>query len=314
MADTDLYVVTAIFNPMQFQSRANLYKHFAEHMKHTGAKLFTVEAAFGDHPHEVTESDNPMNLQLRTKQVLWHKERMLNLGINRLTAMFPNVKYIAWIDSDVTFANPNWVSDAIHALMHYAVIQPFATAVDLGPNGEHRFSTLSIINKYLTTRGYHQDPPANEPYMYHGHPGLAWAATRDALDDLGGLLDVCPAGSSDSIMAGSLLGNSNQYQPVVPSAGLQKYFDRFAARSQKFIRGNVGFSDGICMHHWHGNHQTRGYEKRWAIMAFHQFDPDEDIKYDSQGLYQWSGRNARLEDDIRLSLSERNEDCNSIMP
>lgn len=313
MIDTNLYVVTAIFNPMQFQSRAKLYAAFATHMANTGAKLFTVEAAFGDHPHEVTSPSNPMHLQLRTSQVLWHKERMLNLGINRVVALFPDAKYIAWIDADVTFSNPNWVFDATHALMHYSVIQPFATAVDLGPRGEHRFSTASIINKFLTSRGYHQDPPANHPYMFHGHPGLAWAATRDALDALGGLLDVCPAGSSDSIMAGSLLGNAEQYQPVVPAPGLQKYFTRWATRSHKLIRGNVGYSDGVCLHHWHGNHQTRGYEKRWQIMAFHQFDPDDDIKLDAQGLYQWSGRNSRLEDDIRLSLSERNEDSVDIL-
>jgi hypothetical protein len=82
----------------------------------------------------------------------------------------------------------------------------------------------------------------------------------------------------------------------------------WAAKCDRYVRGNLGFVRGSCLHHWHGRSEARGYEKRWSILSFHQFDPAEDLTVDSQGLYKWAGNKSRLEDDIRLSLSLRNED------
>lgn len=47
-----LCVVTCISNPVRFASRYKLYQRFASEMAAAGANLLTVEAAFGDRPHE----------------------------------------------------------------------------------------------------------------------------------------------------------------------------------------------------------------------------------------------------------------------
>ncbi len=83
---------------------------------------------------------------------------------------------------------------------------------------------------------------------------------------------------------------------------------RWAARCDEHVRGNVGFTRGSLLHHWHGKSETRGYEKRWSVLAYHQFDPLTDLITDSQGMLRWAGNKPRLEDDIRLSLGARNED------
>src|SRR6266704_546709 len=97
----DLYVVTAVSNYERYKSRYRLYRDFEKRCLDAGAKLYTVEAAFGERPHEVTNRDNPQHIQLRTSSQLWHKEQMINIGISRLPSDW---KYMAWVDCDVVFA------------------------------------------------------------------------------------------------------------------------------------------------------------------------------------------------------------------
>ena len=96
----DFYVVTVISNPVRYSRRWQLYKEFAHRMAQQNIKLFTVECALGDRNFEITSADNPMNLQVRTKSELWHKENLINLGIRHLPK---NTKYICWIDADIEF-------------------------------------------------------------------------------------------------------------------------------------------------------------------------------------------------------------------
>lgn len=306
--NSNLYVVTTHFNPHGFKSRARLYRDFAKHMECSGAKLLTVEAAFGDHPFEVTQADNPMHVQLRTSSVLWHKERMGNIGFNRLKHLVPDSHSLGFFDSDVSFANPSWVSDTVHKLMHFPVVQPFGTAINLDANEEPMWTCPSSFRAFLEERGFHQEPPLPVGYLYKGHPGLAWAFTREALDKLGGLYDTSAAGSGDTVMSNCLKGDWSVYLPSHPSPGMARSMKRWAARCDEHVRTKIGYVRGAILHHWHGKSEKRGYEKRWSILSFHQFDPDEDLVLDSQGLYRWAGNKPRLEDDIRLSLSSRNED------
>jgi hypothetical protein len=303
------YVVTPIYNPHLFRSRIRLYRDFAKHMADTGATLFTVEAAFGDHPHEVTEPDNPLNLQLRTSAVLWHKERMINLGINRIRALDPSAKSVAWIDADVTFTNPNWVDEARHKLMHHPVIQPYATAASLNAQEDVMWTCPSSFRAFIVERGYHQTPPLPISKIFKGHPGLAAAATMEALDHLGGLYDTCMSGSGDTVMSNCLKGQWDAYLPGPATPAMAAQMKRWAARCDAHIKSKVGYVNGTCIHHWHGKSEERGYEKRWDITAYHEFNPEEDLIVDSQGLYRWAGNKPRLEDDMRLSLGSRNEDA-----
>ncbi len=277
-------------------------------MAASGAVLVTVEAAFGDHGFEVTDSFNPMHLQLRTSSVLWHKERIINLGIAHLLRLVPDAQYIAWIDADVTFSNPDWAAQAVHQLMHHAVIQPYSEAISLDAKEQYLWNCPSSFRSFIDGRGYHQTPPLPASYIYKGHPGLAWAATRSALDSLGGLYDTCVAGSGDTVMSNCLKGQWDVYLPAPPSAGMAASMERWGARCDRSIHANVGYANGSLLHHWHGRSEARGYEKRWSILSYHQFDPVHDLVIDSQGMYAWAGNKPRLEDDIRLSLTSRNED------
>lgn len=304
-----LYVVTTHFNPHRFASRSRLYRDFLMHMKAAGVEVLTVEAAFGDHPFEVTSADNQWNVQLRTNCVLWHKERMGNLGFQNLYRLVPDSKYVGFFDADVSFSNPRWAELTVHKLMHHPVVQPFGVAINLDHKEEPMWNCPSSFRAFKEQRGYHQEPELPYSYTFKGHPGLAWAFTREALDALGGLHESCIAGSGDTVMSNCLKGDWSAFLPAPPSAGMTASMKTWAARCDQHIKTNVGHVPGTILHHWHGKSESRGYEKRWSILSFHQFDPTTDLVQDSQGLYRWAGNKPRLEDDIRLSLSARDEDC-----
>ena len=301
-----LTVVTALFNPRRFKSRIQLYHDFAKYIKRCGCRLVTVEAALGERPFDTTPG--PDVIQLRTNSELWHKERLLNIGAQYAIDTDPSTKYLAWIDADVTFSDPDWPAETVHALQHYDVVQMFSQAAFCGPTDEILWTCPSAF-KVFVDKGYHQIPPVPTSYIAKGHPGLAWASTVKAWLNLEGFLDTCVSGSGDTLMAWALRGRWDGYLPPDPlSKGYIEGMKAWARRCDLHIRENVGYVPGTCLHRWHGKSEQRGYDKRWKIISFHKFDTYQDIIRDHTGLYRWTGNKPRLEHDLRLSFSARNED------
>src|SRR5580658_7171736 len=62
-----LYVVTCLENPLRWRSRYWNYWAFQRMVEQAGAILITVECATGDREFEITKCDNPLHVQLRTR-------------------------------------------------------------------------------------------------------------------------------------------------------------------------------------------------------------------------------------------------------
>lgn len=308
---SDLHVVTSITNPVRYRSRGNLYREFAKRVESAGATLWTVEGAFGERPHEITEFGNPHHLQLRTDSEVWHKENLQNLLVQRLPADW---KYVACVDADTFFARPDWAVETIHQLQHYAVVQMWSECVDLSPN----YNIVGDANggerlPGMVAQHYRGNRWGSQPYGRHpGHCGYAWAYRRDAWDAMGGLIDFSACGANDHHMARALLGDDILTTVhSLSSNGLKSALSRWGERS-KGLRNNIGFVNGLIFHHWHGPKVNRRYSDRWQILVESQFDPATDLKRDWQGVYQLvddgSSRLVKLRDDLRMYFRQRNED------
>lgn len=310
-----LYVVTPIFNPRKFESRIKLYKQFAKYIQDCGAELITVEVSFGDRDFEVTDPDNIHHIQLRSPHEMWHKERAINIGIQHLIRIHPEVKKVAWIDADINFTNPNWIQDTLTALDHYDVVQMFSHATNLGPDHEilDKFESAFYHWRSRKQPVHKGDTPLSE--LGGGHPGLAWAATIKALNNMGGLMDRCIHGSADSHMANAFRGDVHTYylsKTNNASPAFNRMLDEFQGLCDKYIQRNVGVIPGVANHYWHGTYQKRGYGSRWNMICDHQFDPYADIYLAANGLYQFTGNKPDFEQDLRLSMIGRNDDENTI--
>lgn len=303
-----LHVVTTIFNPQRWRSRWALYEKFAKHVQDAGAVLWTVEVSFGERQAAITSPCDAHHIQLRTWHELWLKENALNIGIQRLPADW---RYVAWIDADVQFVRPDWVGETLHALQHYHVVQMFTEAQDLDDQYRVVKSYTSFLASYQCD---HKPGPNGNSYGGKGgywHPGFAWAARREAIDALGGLVDWAILGGGDTFMAYALIGQlGNRTMPRSLGAAGVRWLIEWQHRAERHIRRNVGAVRGTLLHHWHGRRADRAYRDRGQILTGAGFNPERDLKRDWQNLWQLSDRSSiALRDDIRRYFAQRNEDA-----
>lgn len=309
-----LYVVTTVFNSPRFRSRLKLYEDFALHVERHGGKLVTVEVAFGDRDFAITEPNRLEHVQLRTSHEIWHKEKAMNLGVQRLAAIDRDWFAVATVDADVQFVRPDWTNECLHKLQHHPVVQMWKTAHDL--DSKHQIQRKWESFAWHVERGLpldHGDYYYGDGKLTFPHPGFAWAWRRDAWDDLGGVVDWAVLGSGDQYMAHALVGQVRRVLNPKFSARYRDYSLEWEVRAEKYIRRNVGVMDGSILHFWHGPKAARRYRSRSQILVANQFDPFLDLKPDWQGLYQLvdrgTARSRRLRDQIRAYFHERNEDA-----
>lgn len=303
------HVVTIVSNPIRFASRYKLFKLFEEDIQRKGGQLWTVEMQTGARLHKITESTNPRHLQIWTTSIsgeLWHKENLLNIAVQHLTAKCPDWRYVAWIDADVKF-EPGAIEETAHALQHFDVVQMWSHAIDLGPNDELVNSQMSYMYCYWNNL----EPRSKDGYTRGGHPGYAWAIRRDALNKLGGFIDFAALGSADRHQAAALLGrvDSSVHGDMHPT--YRRWLNVWQDRAVKELKHNVGYVPGTIRHLWHGKKADRGYSSRWKILVEHQFNPETDLKKDVSGLWQLvvdTPRQIRLRDDMRRYFRARRED------
>jgi len=310
---SQFWVVAVISNSVRYRSRVRLFKKFHKEMRDAGAQMIVVELAYGRRAFEVTEEGNPHHLQLRSEAEIWHKENMINLGVLRLTEVAPDWKYFAFIDADISFVpshsfveRQRWISETIHQLQHYAVIQMFQHAVDLGPTGE-------VFAKHEGFAwSYHEGKITKQTQKYTSfHPGYAWAIRREAFTQVGGLIETAILGAGDRHMAYGMIGMMNvSIQPKLhPNYSVPLM--QWQARAERYIQRNIGYLPGTIVHHWHGKKKDRKYHDRWNILVQNQFDPYTDLKRNEHGLLELvviTPRQMKLRDDIRKYMRSRNED------
>lgn len=312
-----LYVITPVFNPQRYRSRWKLYKEFEKYVLSFGeAHLVTIECSFGERQEVLVEDQGPNHtvIYVRTKHELWLKENMINIAIQRLPSDW---KYVAWIDGDVKFARPDWVGETIHKLQHHSFVQMFSQAADLSPINEvikihtsfaHCYKNeIPNLNSRMSSLEYYYNDDDNQGAYWH--PGFAWAATREAINHVGGLIDWGILGGGDMYMAYALLGQITK-KNMPNSLGKRgvEYLAEWQNRSEKYIRRNLGYVEGLLLHYWHGKKTDRGYKDRGQFLVNAQFDVEKDIKRDWQGLWQLNEENIKLRDGIRQYFKQRNED------
>jgi hypothetical protein len=345
-----LHVLTVLFNPPRFRNRYELYRAFSKRVADSSAILHTCEIAFGGRHFEVTEPGNPYHLQLRTSHELWLKENALNVLLQHARRLHPEMKHVAWIDADVQFARPDWAQETLHQLAHFQILQMFSHAQDLGPQGEpYGEIRPGFMWSYLHERPTPHDMPEGWDWATNGHtvadgvgptdcyypperagrgriswrfthPGFAWAARVSALDSIatagyGPLPDYAVLGSGDYHLSCALVGHVEySLSPAMPKR-YQELCYQLQTMTEKHIRRNVGAVDGIVLHGWHGRREARLYDKRWKFLKVADFNPDLDLKRDTQGLWQLEDRGDSsivLRDGLRAYARLRNEDGNAV--
>ena len=340
-----LYVVTFISNSHRFAVRYRLYQAFEKMVSDAGAILITVELALRDRHHEITNPENPHHLQLRSPDIMWHKENGLNLGMEHAIKLYPDAEYFGFMDADIFFTRTDWAVETIHQLQIYRWLQMWSHSIDLAPDSEHNITAYqqpiaqcqSLIYSYMQDRdilkpidrkaaknGNGAGNPAatgrgpgifrlSDAYVTPSprgmlHTGYAWAARRSALSDVGGLGDIGILGSGDRHMGYALIGEVARSIDPRLEQSYKDYWLRWQHRADRFVQRKVGVVPGTILHYWHGSKQHRRYQDRWKILIENKFDYLDDLKRDPQGLWALTDEKWQLRDDLINYFRVRNED------
>jgi hypothetical protein len=243
-------IVTCHFNPGGYPRLAENYRIFRDALG--SLPLYTAEASFDG----TFISDGPVQLAATAANILWQKERLLNLVVAALPAKYDRV---AWLDADVIFRRPDWYEAASQLLDRFPVVQLAESVVT---NGRDWNMAAAI--------GFEQ------PCKY----GYAWAARRELFP----LYDAAVIGGGDWLNAAGWRGV--RCTNLTPSPAWQAHYDRWAAEAKRKAGGKIGCLAGEIFHLDHGTHKSRQYNERYNLVR--GLDPDRDLESDDSGLWRWT--------------------------
>ena len=303
-----LHVFTARANPLMWKVPDRIFRDFAQHMLDSGVVLHVIECAYGERPFVHDDIPGVDHIGVRARTMVWSKESLLNVGISRV----PEAKYIAWFDSDVFFRRPTWAVDTVHALQLYDFVQPWTDCYDLGPGDEHLAAHRSFARVWHDRLPIMQGPNAKPGSYTFAHPGYAWAATRHALTQVGGLIDTAALGAADHHMAMALIGRVHDSIPRNLKPAYGEPMLRWQERAARSAAGNLGYVAGTIEHSWHGPKAARRYVDRWELLRRHGFDPNTDLIRNLDGVVELAGNKPELRHAIDAYFRQRIEDSNAL--
>lgn len=140
-----LNTVTCYYNPIRWEARLRTCKEHLEHLLDTGTKPLLVECQTGDRSFQFADFPHIRHVGVRSKTLLWNKESLLRIGMQRLD---PDWEYVCWTDADIKFRKSDWAYETVHALQIYDVLQPWSDAYDLGPGDAHLAVYKSFMHQF----------------------------------------------------------------------------------------------------------------------------------------------------------------------
>lgn len=194
-----LWGITTYFNPARYRTRLANYKIFREHLN---VPLIAVEYVLGE--PELTTQDAEILVQIPGRDVMWQKERLLNVALEHLPE---ECRYVAWLDCDIVFEEESWSQQAIAALEEDRLIQLFSEASLLErqaagkPNlqaaVDQRRSLMQLLEESGPNMKLFSQTGLSQELNYC--PGYAWAAPRDVLEQCR-FYDAMIVGGADKAM------------------------------------------------------------------------------------------------------------------
>ena len=266
---SEAIIISCYFNPQNNPYRLKAFNAFYDSIKHLNHRI--VECVIGDSEPQLPVNENISRVY--TKNLLWHKESLLNNIVKNLD---PKYKYVFWVDADVIFSNKNWLVESVQELQYKNILQPFEYCIHLEngeqpsdfPVGHYRpMSTNPVLKhprmwrsfcaNYVTDRLTSQ----NEVYDIHGHVGFAWGARREVLD-LCPLYDRALVGGADHIIAHAAAGQIGHKCITKSFTDDIEAVNDWSRKFYSAVGGSIGYVKGDLFHMWHGDLKSRQYLKR----------------------------------------------------
>ncbi len=305
-----LAIVSCFFNPSNSKQRTNNFNKFLKAVEHAGVHTLVVELAFGSRDFEI---EHEHMIRLRSNSIMWHKERLLNIGIKQL--LNQGYEKIAWLDGDITFLNPNWPWLISAQLEINRLCQVFNHAHIKVMDG-------STIHKTSAMKRFQQSSVRLKDGKITGQTGFGWAARSEVLQQVL-LYDKAIIGGGDKMIFMASVVNNTQHEylkeltyshTACEKCGHRNmsppYTADYLAWAQKWGRAvdqQVGYVDMEIEDMFHGKRSDRKYMSRRNILFRHKYDPENDLSVDDDGCFKLSGNKQELSKDLHSYFLSRRE-------
>jgi hypothetical protein len=304
------WAMTCFFNPIGYHRRIENYRTFRSRLE---IPLVAIELSY-DGTFQLGRGDADVLVQITGRDVLWQKERLLNVALKAIPG---DAKHVAWLDCDVVFASNDWAERASRALGHHALVHLYDERHNLPPDGlpDHLDSIKSVLPTRSVVHKMANGEASAEDFFQAGSPltrrstcGLAWASRRDLVEQHG-LYDACILGSGDRAILNAALGQFDHGATAVSMT--PRGTDHYLVWAKPFfeaVAGRVGCIEGRIYHLWHGDLKDRAYAERGRLLQEFQFDPFTDIAIDANGAWCWNSDKPAFHALVRHYFEQRKED------
>ena len=272
--ESEVAIITTHFNHAGYKS---LHSHYAKWRATITHPVICYEAvAEGQEP----TIEGSIVVPIGPDNILWLKESLINLAISRLPI---HCRYVAWLDHDLIFTNPSWLSDGVEMLQDgYDAVQLFDHVTHLDRDGTYIRTRLGAAR--------HLDSENTSP-------GGAWIAKRSFYQSVGGLYGRSVTGGGDAVWFSGLTGRRRGFEQNQSDAMLVAVNDYYA----RFSNAKVGYLPGKVTHLWHGDIENRQYASRDVSMQSLKLDPYVHVEIVTDGLLAWT---PEAPEEMRASIRD----------
>lgn len=288
-----LAAITCLFGLRDDARRLENYQTCATMLRSQGIDLWTVEGLL---PGQSSRTNDDRTIRIGCLDLLWHKERLLQLGVERLPEP---IDAVLWIDADVVFDWPTIRDRIEHCLTRYRICQPWSDAIYLderqqplnGPIDVTKIRAVDLarwmreVPQFLTRSAAAEN--CDEHSYTRAHTGLAWAARRDWFSEVG-LYEYALGGNGDETLAEGCWGVIDATARGNYSAAHWAHVLHWIAKCYDAVRGQVGYVPGVIRHLWHGEIRQRGYRERELSLVAGGFDPTRHVRWNDNRTLVWS--------------------------
>jgi len=271
-------VVCCYFNYTGSAFRYKNYNIFQKNIRKHNVKLLTVEFSPNGN-FELNNRDADSLIQISDGDIMWQKERLLNIGIDLLPQ---NTDIVIIADTDIIFGKEDFVDVLCKNLEQYKVVQCFSDTLVFNPLLEleninffklnhdltYNFcnSGISVVRNHLIYKSFN-----NKSSAY----GLAWAFRYDVLKKIK-LYDYNIIGSGDKLLFGSLF--DLKFRQEIAGVNITSYLEYCNNVLNEIKPSDISFLEDVTVYSmYHGELYNRDYVNRHNILTSHMFDSNKDL-------------------------------------